>query len=405
MGKKINLRFVFFILCFYILIFQNLLQSYIEIFKYADEIFALLAVPIFFISSYSTKNRKKNIYENKKIIILLLILLIDGLVSSIMSNLQPANIVLSDMLIVYKFFLVCFLAKFMWNDEFIEKYSRKISIHIKIVILIFVGLTILNYVFNLYPCEYRFGILANRLFYTHPTYLAGVCVFIYAMYICTNKKIFDLYCLSIIVILFSTLRFKSLCAVGAILFLIYIINRQNKKLSFSKLIVIGLLIYIIGYNQISVYFFSSNTDTARYQLTSKSVEIAKDYFPIGTGFATFGSYYSGVNYSPVYYMYNISKVYGIQPNFYSYVADTFWPMVLGQFGIIGTVVYIWIIYEIFRKIQSIYTIENKYIYMAKIVCLFYLIISSFAESAFASSIAIPLALIIGIDFRKKGNES
>ena len=58
----------------------------------------------------------------------------------------------------------------------------------------------------------------------------------------------------------------------------------------------------------TILFFSSIIpDSARYQLLTKAFEIARDMFPLGAGFATFGSYYSGVYYSSVYAAYGLSN--------------------------------------------------------------------------------------------------
>ncbi len=104
-----------------------------------------------------------------------------------------------------------------------------------------------------------------------------------------------------------------------------------------------------------------------------------------------------VDYSPIYSHYGISKVWGIVKGQTSFVTDIFWPMIIGQFGVIGLTVYVLIIYIMFRKIQDSFSIKNKNFYIAKIICFVYLIISSTSESAFVNSIAIPLALIIGIN--------
>ena len=64
---------------------------------------------------------------------------------------------------------------------------------------------------------------------------------------------------------------------------------------------------MISWDQISFYYLSHD-DVARNILTSKSMEIAKDYFPLGTGFGTYGSYISGVYYSSLYYKYDLYKI-------------------------------------------------------------------------------------------------
>ena len=78
---------------------------------------------------------------------------------------------------------------------------------------------------------------------------------------------------------------------------------------------------------------------ARAMLYVTSFEIFKDFFPFGSGFASFASHSSGVYYSPLYAKYGIENVKGISKNNYSYIADTYYPC-LAQFGIIGVFLYI-----------------------------------------------------------------
>lgn len=98
-------------------------------------------------------------------------------------------------------------------------------------------------------------------------------------------------------------------------------------------------------------------------------------------------------------MYGLNNIYGLQPRYSIFVSDTFWPMIMGQFGIVGVCSYLLCIYYIFKNIQNEYKVANKYQYIAKFLALFYLIISSTSESAFVNPMAMPLAIIIGISLK------
>jgi hypothetical protein len=78
---------------------------------------------------------------------------------------------------------------------------------------------------------------------------------------------------------------------------------------------------------------------ARSALYGASVQIARDRFPLGAGLGRFGSHMSRVKYSPVYHAYGLDRIRGLQANNSDYVTDTFWPMVLGETGIIGVIAY------------------------------------------------------------------
>ena len=401
---KINLKYSFFIVCIYLLVFQNFLQNYITPIRYFDEILALLIFPIIIIDMI--KKREKEIIVNKDsfiIIVCLILLVIIGLYSNLKYNYQPISVALSDLLLVLKFFLVYFLSKKLWNYEFIKKYNINILKHIKVIIIIFLLLTIGNYLLDIFPGGIRYGIKSNQLFYNHPTYLAAVCIFLLSFLILLSKKFVTKYSLILILLILSTMRFKAIGATVAIIVALLYIKLSNKKLSIIKLAIIGCLIIAIAYNQITYYFFEIE-GSARSELLHTSIEIAKDYFPFGTGFATYGSYFSSSPYSEVYYLYDLNNIYGLTPDYPAFISDSFWPMILGQFGIIGIILYIICIYKIFNYIQKTFLTINKRMYISKLICILYLIISSTSESAFVNSIAIPLVIIIGIEIKDKKKE-
>lgn len=392
--KKIKNDYIFFITCLYLLVFQNILQDYIKVFKYFDEILALLVIPFVLIEAIKNRTQKTIKKNNLIIIVSLIALCITGLYSNLEYNIQPFNIYISDLIVVLKFFLVYYLSYIMWPKSFYLKQKEKIFFHIKIITIMLLILSIGNYIFDLFPGEFRLGIKTNQLYYSHPTYLAAVCIFLLALCIRCSEKIISIYSVINIIILISTLRFKAIgSAIAAIIMAIYI-DKSNKNLSISKLGLIGLVLLIVAYDQISFYFLENN-GYARQELTEKSLEIAKDYFPVGTGFGTYGSYYSTVEYSPVYYTYKLSNIYGLQKKYSIFASDSFWPMIIGQFGYLGTIIYIYILCIVFKMIQTEFNKKNKYNYISKIICIAYLLISSTAESAFVNPLAIPLAILIG----------
>lgn len=73
----------------------------------------------------------------------------------------------------------------------------------------------------------------------------------------------------------------------------------------------------------------------RVGLTIGSIAIARDEFPLGAGIGRFGSHMSREVYSPIYARYGMDQMYGIKPEAPIAVTDTFWPMILGETGVIG----------------------------------------------------------------------
>ena len=77
----------------------------------------------------------------------------------------------------------------------------------------------------------------------------------------------------------------------------------------------------------------------RIALYAASVAIAREHFPLGVGFGRYGSHISRAFYSPAYEEYGLSQVVGLRQRRPNAVTDTFWPMLLGEAGVIGVLGY------------------------------------------------------------------
>jgi hypothetical protein len=74
----------------------------------------------------------------------------------------------------------------------------------------------------------------------------------------------------------------------------------------------------------------------RVALYVGAVAITRDHFPLGVGLGRYGSFISGVNYSPVYAEYGMQQVSGIREERPVAITDVYWAMVLGETGVVGT---------------------------------------------------------------------
>jgi hypothetical protein len=75
----------------------------------------------------------------------------------------------------------------------------------------------------------------------------------------------------------------------------------------------------------------------RIALYLGSLAIGRDELPLGKGIGRFGSHMSREEYSPVYAEYGMDRMYGIAPRWPIAVTDAFWPMILGEAGLLGLV--------------------------------------------------------------------
>jgi hypothetical protein len=369
-----------------------------SVFGYWDEFYAFLFFPLWLIKSGVIY--KKNSFDSK-LTFLLIIYIVVGLIPNILYRYAGLDPVIMDIFLNCKFFLGIYTTIFLFRNLNIERYARNIKGHVKFIITILFLLILFDFIFKIFPSdELRYGIRSEQLFYGHPTGLASVSFFLLLLIILffKNTKSDKVYILISLLILISTLRTKAIVTALIFLYFFYVVVIKKRKINIIGIILVGIISLYIAEPTIYEYFLSSNSlQTARGALVNRSFIIAKDYFPLGTGFATFASTASGTYYSPIYYMYNLNSIWGLMPGKAMYVSDTFWPMILGQTGWLGLIIYLCMLLVLWKKINfKLKTIPI--LYMTGIGAMLYLLISSMGESAFVNPLSLPLAFILGLSF-------
>ena len=387
------------IFLFSILIIGSLINNTImfpAIFAYFDEFVALLFFPYFLLN---IANRKK--IFSYGLVFFIIVFVFVGFLGSTIYKFQTFDSVIIDSFACVKFFMILYFSlSLIKNQSDVYCLKRALIPILKIYILICLLLTILVY-FGVYDgaAGYRYGLVSIRLFYNHPTYFsASMFGAILIITLLMNKKTDFVFILIGILLIISTLRTKAFIAVGFFLIFAIFFNNKLKKFKFIPFVVIVIItlsVLFIGYDTYEFYFLGDYN--ARQALFQTGIKIMSDRFPIGYGFSTFGSSESAKHYSVIYFIYGIDNVYGISEQYSSFISDSFWPMIMGQFGIIGLISFIMILYLIFKKYVLV-TRTNFHCIIASITAFFYLLVSSSSESAYVNSLSVIFAIIIGLSF-------
>lgn len=384
------------VLCilFYLLLFQNPLGDTISIFMYTDECIGILGVLLF---AYRVLDSGKFVLrkQNSQIMIALFVFLLTGLLGNYLYKYQPTSAVLEDVYVNFKFYFSILTGYELYRLCRPERCKCVFLTQARFATMVLFLLVVADLLFHVFESpEIRYGIRVVQLSFGHPTYLAGAAIFLVAVLTLFYEKKNEPYLLMAIAVTFFTLRGKAIASVGAY-FLIYIyILKQHKKFHIWHLLIIGAVAVTIAWDQIAFYYIELEGESARSALTQMSFVIAKDYFPIGTGFGTYASNVAAEHYSPVYYMYGLSSVHGLTESRMVFGSDTFWPIIIGQTGVIGTICYVFILFTMFRRVLAVRSI-NLHAYTSGIFMFAYLMISSTSEPTFCNSVSIPLALLIG----------
>ncbi len=173
----------------------------------------------------------------------------------------------------------------------------------------------------------------------------------------------------------------------------------------TVLVILGVVaaIVVVGWQKIDLYFaISGDVEdvesglVARLMLYMTSLEVLVDYFPFGSGFASFASYASGVYYSDLYVKYGLDKVWGINSTDYSFIADTYYPC-LAQFGVVGVLLYAYFIFFILRKAYLLFkrSHQTKYL-MIPLLIIGYFLIESIADATFTGHRGYFMMMLLGL---------
>ena len=357
MKKELSFKgFILTFSLFLILLFQNVLEQYINILKYFDEgLFVLLfisAIYKVFRDRRDLIENNENLVQNNLIILFcMIILFVVGIAANIIYKYQVLPAIVADILLVFKGFISYVSITIIFNNISLEKYSNIINNTLRVISVLSFIMILTNYFFNIFPTkDIRFGLPSQRLLFTEPTYLAtfAISVMILLTFFIKNYKKNIYFSILMSIVVCSTFRSKAIMFIAIYLLLYILIIIKDFRLNTKSIFGVGIVAAVAGGNQILRYL--SNIDWARPRLMVKSFEVAMDHFPIGSGFATFATWNSGVYYSPLYYKYDLSNTWGLQPDFYMFVGDTYWPAILGQFGFIGLISIVVILIMIYKNI-------------------------------------------------------
>jgi hypothetical protein len=395
---------VFSLAYFFLVVLYDPLQNYVSSkFSFIDELmtflFFFLALPIFFHNS-----KVKMFAFEIKVLALYLIILSIGLGSLIVMRKQEIASGLFDTIVFSKALVMYFACRILFlNFNYLDLSASYRKVMASTALFIFL-LVISNKLFQLFPyTDIRFGIMSEELFFRHPSRFAFYAIFTFCILLPFAKKSDKLYSNGLLLLILSiglfSLRIKYIgFFVVAMIALIAFkkikhIRMKNPKIISSGLIALFLL-FIVAYQQVDFHYSGESLELGygRAVLLYKAFDLGNEYFPFGAGFGTYGSYYSGVNYSQVYYDLEVDRVYGLAPDNFHYIADTFWPMLLGQFGYLGLICFIFIVILFLRKMITLYNraIRNreKLLYLSGILLMLALLIASSGDAIFTQNRAV-----------------
>lgn len=379
-----------YILCFIfdLFLFQDCIIRIIPQMRFYEEIITIILLICTFINVCISKKiyKKENLilslcYEEKKSLKAFIGLLFIGFISTIFYHIQPSTIgILKDFFAFQKFFMCYLCCVILFRNINKEQLLRKVCKRARIYITIAFIFGILNIFFDFgVSHDVRCGFRSYKFIYTHPTYLVFAMVVLVCVLTANGRKKDKLYILEAMSILVLTFRSKAIVFVLAYVLINFFIKHM-KYIKIKYIFILIVLGVLITYKKIALYF-SYGLYAARPALHVIGAKLMVDYFPLGTGFCTFASVLSGKYYSPLYQKYGINEVSGLTIFDYSYMSDTYWPYIYSQFGIIGLVLFVLILWNIYKAFKNKYGYSKNKLKAINLL-LFYLLFASIAEAIF-----------------------
>lgn len=242
----------------------------------------------------------------------------------------------------------------------------------------------------------------------HQTFFAGAVIVTSLIYLyCSDYTLKD----KIIFILMLSLGILSgrskfygffACAVVAVL---YFSSPNNLRLSLKNIVIFVVmfaLALIVSWQKIEFYFVQGITGEeemdalARLVLYSTSISIFEDYIPFGSGFASFATHASSVDYSPIYSQYGIDGVWGLSKSYNKFITDTFYPS-LAQFGFVGALLYfLFWIYILKIAFQYFQKTNNTRLIIMSLLIIGFLAIENVADATLTSSRGLFMMMFLGL---------
>ena len=385
---------------FLLLLFQSPLSrlnlpAYVSIgIGYCDELIASLFLLILLFNILSRGIHKLYVKE----LFLFALFLSIGLIGTIINHLQPPPAVIEDIVSCSKFLAVLYGTTLLLESDTAEKILNnlgKISRALTIVLFVLVVIDELAPGILFIGSTDVLGLHAVQLFYYHPAVLAQVSALLLGVITATPRKYNWLYILFLLTIMVTTLTSK---AFGFVFLYIFFYGLGKAKSWISRLVIIScafICIALVSSDAIVAYY--GNEQSARYTLMADSLQIAKENMPIGLGFGTFASAAAASYYSPIYVQLGYLSHYGLGYVSTSYLTDTFWPVLFGEFGYLGTCVFVIIIILIIARCLSLLR-KSSSLGVCSLSIMGYLLICSTSATAFFNPISVVNALVLGICF-------
>ena len=387
----------FYLLFLFTIVFGVIFYDTTKYFSFVDELCALGLCLLYGYYVFHTPNWSFN-----KMFLITIGVFIFYLIYSFYIHSNSKAAIISDFIIQFKPY-IAFFTVYAFAPRFSEQMKRNIRL--------------LAGVFSIYLLIIGIAGLFNhsilKIMLGHESRLATAATIMALTYLfCSNYTMKDkiVFLLILSISLFSG-RSKAYGFFVLATFLVLYLNSSFRlKLNFknSMLLTVALVLTtIVAWDKINLYFIQGGFGGgravddlyARMALYYFSTNVFADYFPFGSGFATYATFASGEYYSHIYNDYGMNIMHGLTASDPKFIADTYYPA-LAQFGVVGAALFFLFWGTIALKASRMLRekINLKYFAITILIILFFLIECT-SDSTITHNRGLFVMMLLGLSLK------
>lgn len=374
--KKSDLYALVIFVIIHLMMFSSIIK--LPMINYIDEVLTLF---LFVVLVIKKGGKIKEMY----ILYIIISFIFLGFIYSITSELTAHYLAAAlDAFSFVKWPIMYVTMKLYISNDIKKRVVTLFSITGKFFIVAAFAFGVMNFFYDMgMTFDIRHGFKSFKFIFNNPAALNEINL----VYFCCiakvdRKKIVSLFFAFFAMCTLLTFRSNGIATVGVYILLLLIL-KFRKKLKLWHLILPAIAAIGIAWQQVQRYFMAEHV---RSIMLIYGIDLAKERFPFGYGFATFGSDQAYKVYSDIYKRFSFNL-----DTFYYYRNDNFWPMVLGQIGVLGAIIYlILLMYVLYLILKSG---RKKSTVILMVICWVEMFISSTGNAIYTS---VGAMIIFGI---------
>ena len=183
------------------------------------------------------------------------------------------------------------------------------------------------------------------------------------------------------------------CFIAFVFFVKKQLNFKSPKTVFFAVVLV-VTVLVVTWTRFDAYYVTGldNEAMARPMSYKTSLQILWDYFPLGPGMGSFACNGAWKSYSPLYYEYNLTSIWGLSPEGGFFICDAYYPT-LAQFGVVGVFFFCWFWK---RRLVAFNQIVDMRYYRVAMITFCCLAIEQTADSSWLSGKGMGFCMLLAL---------